>query len=333
MIHKPGSGYLKSDWYRRFIDKPVPTLFSMADAKQHAIRRKLFSRAFSKSEIRTRWEPMVKQTAELALDNICRELASGEVNILKWWLSMAADVSVHLMFGESFRILENGEVSSPERQRLDLLTSIQVNNYFRVLQLAGMGGAIADELPLVGFIGRRIPHPTIRDVFKSNDYLIDFGEKAVMNSMKYGKDSTSIFAQLETFDSTGVGEGARPLTSLDLSVEAGNFILAGTDTTGFTLTCLVWAVLRQPAIQSALEKEVAALEDGFTDTQLEELPLLNAVINETLRLYGPASSSLPRMVPQGGAQLGGYFIPENVTVSTQAWTLHRDEQFWSDSEK
>ncbi|KAI9162704.1 sterigmatocystin biosynthesis P450 monooxygenase STCB [Paramyrothecium foliicola] len=318
LIHKAGSGYQKSDWYGRFIARPVPTMFTMEDSKSHAVRRKMFARAFSKTEIRTKWEPMVKETVQLAVEKIFQDMIDGEANVYKWWLSMAADVSVHLMFGESFHILEKGEI----------------NNYFRVLQLAGKGGAIADELPLLGFIGRRIPHSALRDLFKSNDYLTDFGAQAISNGMKKGKEGASIFRQLDTSDGTMVNDkSTSPLTPQDLSTEAGNFIIAGTDTTGFTLTCLVWAVLDRPALQSALEEEVAGLKGGFNDAQLETLPLLNAVINETLRLYGPAAASLPRIVPQGGAVLGGYFIPESVTVSTQAWTLHRNEHFWHDPER
>jgi cytochrome P450 len=151
--------------------------------------------------------------------------------------------------------------------------------------------------------------------------------------MKQGVDTISVFSQIEPSEElVSRDKSWRALTVQDLSTEAGNFILAGTDTTAYTLTCLVWSVLRHPSIYSALHEEVSDLENNFTDSALEALPLLNAVINETLRLYGPASGSLPRIVPPGGVQLGGYFIPENTTVSTQAWTLHRNEDIWPNAE-
>ena len=76
-------------------------------------------------------------------------------------------------------------------------------------------------------------------------------------------------------------------------VEAGSFIIEGTDTTSSTLTYLIWAVLSSPDLQESLEKEVADKEDTLTDTELEKLTVLHGVIEETLRLYGAAPTPLP----------------------------------------
>jgi cytochrome P450 len=46
-----------------------------------------------------------------------------------------------------------------------------------------------------------------------------------------------------------------------------------------------------------------------------EAPILEAVINEALRLHPAAPSSLPRATPAGGAQLSEYYIPEGVCIS------------------
>jgi hypothetical protein len=58
--------------------------------------------------------------------------------------------------------------------------------------------------------------------------------------------------------------------------------------------------------------------------KLKALRFLNMVINETLRLYPAVPSELPRRVPDGGAALGGFYFPGGVTVTTQAYSLHRD---------
>lgn len=61
------------------------------------------------------------------------------------------------------------------------------------------------------------------------------------------------------------------------------------------------------------------LESQLTDPSMtpswkdiQELPLLDAVVNEALRLHPAAPASLPRRTPFGGKVLGGYFIPEDV---------------------
>lgn len=90
----------------------------------------------------------------------------------------------------------------------------------------------------------------------------------------------------------------------------------------------LWSVLQRPSLQTALERGVAVLGDDFTHADLEQFPLLNATIQETLRLYCAVPGSLPRVSPPGGAEIGGYYIPKGTTCSTQAYTLHRDGKSW-----
>ena len=78
-------------------------------------------------------------------------------------------------------------------------------------------------------------------------------------------------------------------------------------------------------MKARLQREVDGLPGGFEMKDVQELDYLQCVINETLRLYGSVSGSLPRMTPNGGKEVGGYFVPEGVIVSTQSFTFHRDE--------
>lgn len=184
-----------------------------------------------------------------------------------------------------------------------------------------MGSGINSELPLVGFIGRHLPISSIKAMFRASEYMSNYGRRAIINARTSSESSRNIFAGM-IHESE---KGSDSLTDEDVVTEAGNLIVAGSDTTAITLTYLVWAVLSQPQLQKELEGEVQDLVVDYDEAALENLPLLNAVIKETLRLYGAAPGSLPRAVPEGGATLGGHFIPEGITVSTQSWTMHRDE--------
>ena len=191
-----------------------------------------------------------------------------------------------------------------------------------------MGSGINVELPWVGFIGRHLPIPVLQTMFRASDHLSNYGRRAIANSRAMSSAHRNIFSGLmyeaEKDDAT--------LDDEDVASEAGNLIVAGSDTTAITLTYLVWAVLCHPRWREALEKEVDGVNDDFDDARLEELPVLNAIIKEALRLYGAAPGSLPRAVPKGGATLSEYFIPEGVTVSTQSYTIHRDEALYADPE-
>jgi cytochrome P450 len=50
----------------------------------------------------------------------------------------------------------------------------------------------------------------------------------------------------------------------------------------------------------------------MTFRAVEELKYMNAVVEESLRIYPPLVTNLLRLVPQGGALVNGHFIPEDV---------------------
>lgn len=110
-IHRIGSGFNKSQWYLDVVNMERGTLFSMTDVKQHAIRRKMFARAFSKTSLRQNWETTVREKVRLAVQRLKADASTGSADLMKWWILMATDISVHLMFGESFGMIEKGEVS------------------------------------------------------------------------------------------------------------------------------------------------------------------------------------------------------------------------------
>jgi cytochrome P450 len=114
-IHKIGSGFLKSSFYDLLVPafSDTPGLFAMRDPQAHGIRRKFFARPFSNTNMKNHWGNQVKQKAELTIQKI-REEASDARNgadILKWWTLMATDVIAHISFGESFHMIETGQVN------------------------------------------------------------------------------------------------------------------------------------------------------------------------------------------------------------------------------
>lgn len=161
----------------------------------------------------------------------------------------------------------------------------------------------------------------------TNDVVYGYGRRAIENMRNRNGNAMNLFGQMLAAceDNEKVS-----LTDKDIREEAGNLIVAGSDTTAVTLTYLVWAVLKQPDLQTRLEDEIAHLSDELTKEELENAPILNSVIEETLRLYGAAPGALPRTVPKQGTTINGYHIPGGTVVSTQAYTNHRDPSAFAD---
>jgi hypothetical protein len=59
---------------------------------------------------------------------------------------------------------------------------------------------------------------------------------------------------------------------------------------------------------------------------IDLLPLLNAILKETLRLYSPSPAIQPRVTPPGGTIIDGFRIPGGITVGTSAYCLHMNER-------
>ncbi|KAK4100525.1 cytochrome P450 [Parathielavia hyrcaniae] len=139
------------------------------------------------------------------------------------------------------------------------------------------------------------------------------------------------------------------LSNFKLSVASELFdhVLAGQETAGLTLTYLSWRLSQSPALQARLREELLTSlspnmrldRDGTTPAllpeakQLDSLPLLHAVLTETLRLHAPIPGAQPRQTPQAGCRLGPYRVPGGVRLAALAYTLHRDESVFPEPEK
>lgn len=108
------------------------------------------------------------------------------------------------------------------------------------------------------------------------------------------------------------------------------FILAAPDTASVALRKIIMNLVQNPDVHRKLlvQLEEANLSKTPTWKELETVPLLSAIVKESLRLHPPAGFSLPRAVPEGGRMLCGKLIPGGVTVGMSAWCVHRDEAFW-----
>lgn len=128
------------------------------------------------------------------------------------------------------------------------------------------------------------------------------------------------------------------LSNIKLSVASELFdhVLAGQETAGLVLTYLSWRLSQSVDLQHQLRAELLNLVPNMQLThdskpampdprQLDKLPLLHAVLMETLRLHAPIPGAQPRQTPEGGCRIGPYTIPGGVRVAASAYTLHRDE--------
>jgi len=318
-IHKIGSGFVKSDLYHWLTptegNGPPYGVFQETNVAKHAARRKLIARVFSLTALRADWAHAVQSKVTAAVQCIQEAAAAnpdGEVDVRKWWVLMASDIITLLMMGTSFDGLKKGEKDP------------WFDNSNRMLSISTLG----NTSPLLYEIAKWVPVPKLRAYYQSFDVVTARSSEAVENSLETS-DNKNILAKVLA----NAKKDEQTLSNAEICTEATGLIFAGSDTTSNTLTFLIWAVLSRPGLQAALEDEVSLLEEPFDDAALEALPIMAAVILETLRLYGAAPFPLPRVVPEGGISFNGLVFPAGTIMSTQAFSLHRDPRYFPDPEK
>ncbi|KAF3762830.1 cytochrome P450, partial [Cryphonectria parasitica EP155] len=88
------------------------------------------------------------------------------------------------------------------------------------------------------------------------------------------------------------------------------------------LTHILWALAHNPKYQEELYHNLSKAGYPSDIASLETVPKLVACVKEGIRWAGAAAAMLPRVVPPGGIDLHGSFIPEGtVLVSSPIWYL------------
>ena len=124
-----------------------------------------------------------------------------------------------------------------------------------------------------------------------------------------------------------------PMKDNQLLDEIRTLIIAGHETTALTLTWAWYELSRNKKVATKLYNEVQAVfPDGdpvFSD--LDKLPYMEQVINETLRLYPPAW-----LIPRKSLEidyLGPYQIPAGSDIFISPYFLQRDPKVWEEPDK
>uniref|UniRef100_A0A8C8SJW5 Cytochrome P450 family 27 subfamily C member 1 n=1 Tax=Pelusios castaneus TaxID=367368 RepID=A0A8C8SJW5_9SAUR len=171
-----------------------------------------------------------------------------------------------------------------------------------------------------------IPKPW-REFCRSWDGLFKFSQIHVDNKIK------DIQSQLEQGEEVQGGLLTYLLMSKELTVEEiyanmTEMLLAGVDTTSFTLSWATYLLAKHPEVQQSVYEEIVYNLGKYqvpTSDDVPRLPMIRAVLKETLRLF-PVLPGNGR-VTQEDLVVGGYFIPKGVSSLCHYATSYEEENF------
>ncbi|KAI5271029.1 putative cytochrome P450 [Aureobasidium subglaciale] len=298
-----GSGFDRTEFYELFMQFGTKTLFSMPPRGEHSQRKRILADRYANTNImRPETIDALTERAKQFLEN-CLAENGGDADVYVHLHCFALDgASQHLFapYGtnsltdpEDFKIME--EMSYADSLRAPYL------EYYA---------------PKVAAFFDSLNSKRSRSVPLANDFVLDAVKKP--NPASY-----SLLSKLHS--------KASELEKLSAAAESMDHLAAGIDTTGDGL-CFLMHELSLPHnahIQQKLREEI----DNSQGKSFDQLPYLDAVIKEGLRVFPPIPMSFPRYSPDDGTTLDGHYIPGHVIVSCQPFTLHKDPAVFPSPEK
>ncbi|PSN75463.1 cytochrome P450 [Corynespora cassiicola Philippines] len=124
-------------------------------------------------------------------------------------------------------------------------------------------------------------------------------------------------------------------TDEDLVNQLMTFLAAGHETTASAVSWATYLLCRHPDVQKRLREELhthlPALNDPtgqITSTDIDKLAYLNAVLNETMRVFPPVPMTMREA--EHDSTIQGHFIPAGTTVIISPWAVNTSKHLWGD---
>jgi len=133
---------------------------------------------------------------------------------------------------------------------------------------------------------------------------------------------------LETrYEDTG-----QAMSTQQLIDEIKILFIAGHETTANALTFTLHLLGNHPDVQQKVFEELTAIESQTDDVveQLQKMTYINAVINESMRLYPPAWITDRENIEDD--DLLGYNIKKGTLIGVSFYELHRNPKYWENPE-
>ncbi|KZZ88519.1 cytochrome P450 monooxygenase [Moelleriella libera RCEF 2490] len=155
----------------------------------------------------------------------------------------------------------------------------------------------------------------------SSKALYDFGEKICAEAQRQDPEDPDEHKSVYQLLMERQEKGGQDWTHAEISAEMAGQVLAATETTSSALAFIFYELAKNQSAQQDVYEEVHSAHcDGFKS---DDFPLLEACIMEGLRFRPPVALTGSRLVPKGGLDVLGYYIPAGTVLTTQSLSMSR----------
>ncbi|KAL1633443.1 hypothetical protein SLS58_011074 [Diplodia intermedia] len=323
------SRFLKSAFYHPFTpvyeNRPMDNMFTTTDAAEHRALKRPVAQKYSMTSV-SALEYLVEPCTQVFTDAML-DLQGQPVDLGEWVQWYAFDAIGKITFGAAFGFLER------RRDVHGAIRSIET-----ALQYSGIVGQVPWLHPYL--MGNMRLRATVQKLAFGDRDALEIITEMVLNSIaEYdagggsggsddddrGRRGDFLAYLRQQQKAAGSAMSTREL----MNHLMGN-LLAGSDTTAISLRAIFYYVMRDERIYRKLQREIddahaaGNLSEFVTYSECLQLEYLQACMKEAMRMHPGVSYPLERVVPEGGTELCGHYLPPGTIVGVNAAVIHRD---------
>ena len=328
-------------------------MFSTKGSKEHSSRKRMVSNVYSKSYLQSSHElhsisdNIIYKRYLPTLDALVKEKTAVDVHELNFAVTM--DSINAYIFG-----LSNGS---------NFIQDVKTRRYvLHEYMCRRPYGFFDQELPglstYLAYIGILLTPNWVEDATQAVQVFCLNMCNAARVSIESGvqpapEDTPTVYKYLyqSIISSTANSKPSTPQlgqnSNLLVASELLDQLAAGHETSAITLTYAIYSLSQHPHLQADLRKELLALSPPIvypnssqeslptlpSPRSIDALPILHAILMETLRLYAAIPGPQPRQTPATPVSIAGSPpLPGGVRVAAQAYSLHRNAEVFPDPE-
>ena len=339
-----GGNFEKHVWYANvFKNYSIENAFSMTTNGPHRERKRLFANVYSKSYLQNSKE-VLQFSKTLLFDRLMPILQTAAetdsaVDILELGAAVGMDWTCAFVFGlnAGSNFIEDAKYRKYWLDRYE-----ETKEYFTEI-----AEGYALPLVLLNKIGiKYLPESVLGWLEEMGEWNLEMCRKTVeayASGKTTGMDNAIVYERMAQNMEQADQEKSSPPKDKVIASEMLDQVGAGHETSALTLAYMMYEWSMRPDLQAKLRAEVHTLsprldalrapEDLPPMRTIDQLPLLDAIFQETLRRYPAAAGSEPRVTPPGSTAIGDFAgIPGGVRISANQYTLHRHPEAFPDFE-
>ena len=244
----------------------------------------------------------------------CDEKGYNEMDISSWTARCALDIIGLAGTGVDFGSIENPK--APLAQSYEFLQPSPAD-----LPLIGMRAFLPN------IIMENLPITRVRNGRKAADHIRSVARDLIREKRKLLENKQDAGVDILT-----VALGSRLFSEDQLVDQMMTFLSAGHETTASSLIWATYFMAKYPEMQERLRAEIREnlpspdSDTPITSADIDNLPYLNAVCSEVLRVHSPVAQTV--RVALHDTTVQGQFIPKDTLLTLVPWATNTDPGHW-----